>query len=774
MTAPAMTRPPTSRPPAGRNPNPPPSGSGLAAGRGYLLTEAALVMLTVAAALDLSRLFLHRSTFLGPVLLTALAVHGVCWLCRRHGLGLAVAALGSVVVFALLASWTLFPHHLAYGVPSRATAHEARLALSAAMRQYRTAVVPTPIAAGFTLASAAGCAVVAFLGDWAAFRMRATVEACLPSFSVFVFSAALAQGHGAVFAAGFWLAAALAFLLVREAGLERPGPAWFASRAGRGPVALLQAGALIGVLALVVGLAIGPYLPGASTHALVNWRHHGGGGGGGGRTTGSPLVDIRSRLTDLSQTEAFTVTSDRPAYWRLTSLDSFDGSGWSLNDTYRHAGSTLTSPSASQSRSLTATFNVSTLTSIWLPSAFRPVRYSGPGKVSYSADAGSLIADKATSDGLSYTVQSSVPAPDVTTLEASPAVSELTDPSVARDLQLPAMPPLVGAIANEVTRGAQTPYEKARRLQDYFRSPEFTYDLNVPSYDGTNAIVAFLQQKRGFCQQFAATYAAMARLLGLPTRVAVGFTQGNIGSDGKLHVLDLNAHAWPEVYFSGIGWLAFEPTPGRGAPGAQGYTGVTPQQASDTGSTTPTTLSPTATTIAGANSSPTSTPRRAIPRDASAGGARHHSHAGLIAAALILGALIVLLAIPPILLWARRARRRAGATTPDQRALVAWAEVAEELSLVGAPPGRGDTPHEYARRATSRVALPVDATAAVNWLADYVVRVSYGPRSGGSDEESAMAEEASRVVTTAVTRMRTRWQRVVDVNRRALSRNGWR
>jgi hypothetical protein len=210
--------------------------------------------------------------------------------------------------------------------------------------------------------------------------MRATVEACLPSFSVFVFSAALAQGHGTVLAAGVWLAAALAFLLIREAGLERPGPAWFASRAGRGPVALLQTGAVIGLLTLMIGLVVGPHLPGASTHALIDWRHHAGGGGGGGRTTGSPLVDIRSRLTDLSQTEAFTVSADSPAYWRLTSLDSFDGSGWSLNDTYRHAGGTLAGLTSAQSRSLTATFNVAALSSIWLPAPSGPCITTVPAR----------------------------------------------------------------------------------------------------------------------------------------------------------------------------------------------------------------------------------------------------------------------------------------------------------------------------------------------------------------------------------------------------------
>ena len=70
----------------------------------------------------------------------------------------------------------------------------------------------------------------------------------------------------------------------------------------------------------------------------------------------------------------------------------------------------------------------------------------------------------------------------------------------------------------------------------------------------------------------------MLRTLGIPTRVAVGFTSGVPLGDGEYSVLGRNAHAWPEVWFDGIGWVAFEPTPGRGAPNAQSYTGLPPQQ----------------------------------------------------------------------------------------------------------------------------------------------------------------------------------------------------
>ena len=66
----------------------------------------------------------------------------------------------------------------------------------------------------------------------------------------------------------------------------------------------------------------------------------------------------------------------------------------------------------------------------------------------------------------------------------------------------------------------------------------------------------------------------MARSLGLPTRVVVGFTPGQLRADGLYHVAGLDAHAWDEVWFDGYGWILFDPTPGRGAPGAEQHTGA--------------------------------------------------------------------------------------------------------------------------------------------------------------------------------------------------------
>ncbi len=121
-------------------------------------------------------------------------------------------------------------------------------------------------------------------------------------------------------------------------------------------------------------------------------------------------------------------------------------------------------------------------------------------------------------------------------------------------------------------------------LQNHFQG--YDYSLDVDSGQGAT-IGRFLRARRGSAQEFSSTFTLMARAVGVPARVAVGFTWGDPVGEPDLEtgrqtyvVSDRHAHAWPEVYFDGLGWVAFEPTPGRGAPSSVGYAGVTPQQAS--------------------------------------------------------------------------------------------------------------------------------------------------------------------------------------------------
>ena len=122
--------------------------------------------------------------------------------------------------------------------------------------------------------------------------------------------------------------------------------------------------------------------------------------------------------------------------------------------------------------------------------------------------------------------------------------------------------------ARGVTSGTESPYEAAVLLETWFREAGgFVYDEQPPgALGGTPPLVDFvIDTKRGYCQHYAGGMALMLRLLGIPARVAVGFTSGTYDQDDREWVVsDTNAHAWVEVWFPRYGWVPFDPTPGRG------------------------------------------------------------------------------------------------------------------------------------------------------------------------------------------------------------------
>jgi hypothetical protein len=123
--------------------------------------------------------------------------------------------------------------------------------------------------------------------------------------------------------------------------------------------------------------------------------------------------------------------------------------------------------------------------------------------------------------------------------------------------------------AQRVVGSAQTPYAAVLALESWFRQRGgFRYDELPPQADGPPLVAFVSETKAGYCQHFAGAMALMLRLLGIPARVAVGFTSG-MQQDGEWVVTDHHAHAWVEVWFAGHGWLPFDPTPGRGTFGGQ-------------------------------------------------------------------------------------------------------------------------------------------------------------------------------------------------------------
>ena len=604
-----------------------PAADGAGRGGSYdWLAEAALVSVTVVVAAGMSRLFTDTS-FLRDVLALSLAAHVVTAAARRAGLPTIGAALLSVACFAITATVLLYTGTAWFVLP---TADTVSLALDHLVDGWDVAnASPAPVAPvpGLVLSAGAVLALCAFLADAAAFRLRSAGWAVAPTASIYGFTAAFGTGDAAILY-GILCCVAIGVTMVALWLRNRRAEAWIESVPGRGTRAMARAAGAALLLAVAAGAVAGPSLPGARAEPWVDlesfevtdaapwvdipppdpepWADFGSPGVAGSallpgsvegaRVLVSPLVQVRSRLIELHEEELFTVAvpEDQRQYWRLTSLDDFDGDAWRARSQYEDASGPLAAtldPSAAGA-SLQQTVMLTGLGNSYLPVAYELRRVIDDGGVAmeYEAYSGSLIKGRRVALGgpgrFSYVVDSAVPAiRDPDRLRRS-ETSMLKEDFLASNTQLPDdVRDLVRAETERITSDARSDYHRALQLQDYFRlDGGFRYDLQVHAAGGIESLEEFLFEARaGYCQQFASAYAAMARSIGLPTRIAVGFTWGEWdserGVDGAYVVRGKHAHAWPEVYFAGTGWIRFEPTPGRGAPGDFAVTGHVADQA---------------------------------------------------------------------------------------------------------------------------------------------------------------------------------------------------
>ncbi|MDH3680606.1 MAG: transglutaminase domain-containing protein, partial [Acidimicrobiia bacterium] len=418
---------------------------------------------------------------------------------------------------------------------------------------------------------------------------------------------------------------------------------------------------------------------------------------------------------------------------------------------------------------------ISALREIWLPAAFAPAEIvETTANLTWNAESGSLTVanDIPTSDGVDYSIVSSVPRFTTEELRAAPR----TVPSEIRGryLPLPTVPDLVRTEAQRVTAGATTQYDQMIALQEYFRS--FDYSVDLPPNEGLDPLEHFLNTRVGFCQQFAGTFAVMARVLNIPARVAIGFTWGDPiaeAEDGRTiyQVTGRQAHAWPEVWFDGLGWVAFEPTPGRGAPAAVEYTGVAASQDSliqpdnPDGPVTTTTAAPS---VANPIDPGLDIPEIDVGGQGSGQGAADQGGLSLTAVLWVLGIAGVLAAYfggLPAYHWFRRQQRRQRVDSPSRSVETAWAEVTETLELgFGLTRRPSETRREYAYRLASDMRVP---RPAMGQLADKATIARYYP-AGLSEADALRADELAGEIEESVnTRVPAwaRWKRLVDPRR---------
>jgi transglutaminase-like putative cysteine protease len=705
--------------------------------------EIPLVVVNLVVVAGFARVFEPGGWFAPLVAFTvfghlcAIAVRRAGW---RAGASTAIAVIG----WPLAVGWFLFADTLSWGLPTATTLEVASDALDQARRVYPVVVAPTEALRGFVLVASFGLWMAIWFGDWTAHRVRASAEAVATSGAIFVFCAILGSGQHQIVSAAAFSAAVLVFVAVQRATAIEREQRWLPSSPATAR-AVLGGAALATAIAVGLGALVGPALPGAGREPAFDWR---GGDGGGSRVTVSPMVELKKRLVEQSDRELFEVRATQRSYWRLTSLDRFDGQIWSSSGDFDAADEQLPSnvPPGLAASTITQTVRIQALSAIWAPSAFEATSVRRTTEdLRWDPDSGTLIvaSSRPTTDGMSYTIVSRSPAFAPDALRAASG----RDPSVVteRYTGLPAdFPALAERSAQDVTSGAETRYDQAIALQDWFRTA-FTYSLESPAGHSDDALVDFLESGVGYCEQFAGAFAAMARSLGMPARVAVGFTPGvqDPTDPERYRVQGRHAHAWPEVYFPGSGWVAFEPTPGRGIPGAEAHTGVAAAQDDTAGAPVPASSTTTAPTTSGepatdqSTAPATSEPSRTATTAGGAEPGESSSRAPWWIAALVAAGLAVSLAV-------RRSRRVRSAPVVGE-VEQAWAQVTEHLRRLGALEEEpGDTPLEVAGRSATGLGA---AGGELIELADLVTESRWAPDRLGDTQLARVADLRQRLTS---------------------------
>lgn len=529
------------------------------------------------------------------------------------------------------------------------------------------------------------------------------------------------------------------------------------------PYLALAVAALVGLGALVLTEAASGLVP---NQGALAWRSGGSGYGlGGSGFAPNRLVDLKQRIISRSNQVLFRATlgDDSPPadriYWRMETLDSFDGTAW-------RRGNAESSP-YDPDRGVPATDDLYRGTSHRilhqvqidnlrgegvLPTAGVPLQVQAmttggaslPTSTLLVLDDSALLAPSGLQRGATYQLVASHPDVDadlgalatgedgeLTPLFAAAAGEDVFNHSpIQAAVELAAPEDLerftelpedtstaVTRIAFVQTLGATTDFERAWLLQYWFRdSGDFLYSTEVSTGHSSLDLEDWLTDSTsrnyrvGYCEQFAASMAVLGRALGIPSRVVWGFTPGQIQSQENgtdlVVVRDTNAHAWVEMWMDDFGWVAFDPTPrGQFQPASPTAAFDPAEFVADTGDLD---------TLSAPN--PNLGPGGFIEFEdiPPVGGIQPTPRRWLLAPLV----LVALLAVIPAVKAFRRRRRMSRLRTGDITA--AWEEIVDRLIDLGDPMPPAKTPMEVARETDNAlVSLAVAYSSAI-----------YGGRTG--------------------------------------------
>jgi transglutaminase-like putative cysteine protease len=789
--------------------------SSVIAGANWFVTGlGAVVVVAVAGILTrLSRLASAVTATVAVLIAVVPLLSWPSWAARMVGLVLVVvtalsatgarplrgvAVLACYLAFLLLYLNLAFAHSSSFGflIPSHSS-------LSALGRLWRGSFADfrysPPIAdlEPVSLVAAAGIGAVAITVDILAVRLRRPAVAGLPLlllFSVPVASNLKVFGVPQVIIFALSLTGYLGLLaadgrerlrmwgrLVTFRHVQSP------DETGSGPDTreLAASGRRIGLAAVCLAIVIPVILPTMHAHDVFASGNGGGGGGSSGDSGVSPLLRVNSLLEGKQEPVlTYTTSASDPSeqYFQVYALnyDARVNQWLPLRSAdlptagklpWRATGITPSTPVSNVKTDVRISREYSGPAVLPLPYAPTQVVIKDDTD-GWDESAGSLMVFNNGLDmaSLAYTVRSTEPSPRPANIPDEPA-----PPSIRAEYGSYSGPDRaeLRAIAVAHTAGATTPLEKATELENWFLN-NFIYSL-TPRLPAGNWLPTFLTtDQRGFCSQFAQAFAVLARLIGIPSRIGVGYTGGTPvhGQGLTWQVTTADAHAWPELYFTGEGWLRFEPTPNgvRGQATAEvpvyANVGNTLTQHKINRSTSQT--NPAATTLPDRRHQPSTHLDHGFESGftpASKGaGSDPWLPIGIPAAVLLL------IGWPALIRLATRRRRWLTASSDADRAHAAWQELTDDLADYGLGFARAETPRAVARRVTRDAHLDESGMQAVRRISAAEERARYARLAEPGAGLKAQVQTARRAISASVPRRQRLRARLLPASTLATAR----
>lgn len=679
------------------------------------------------------------------------------WLWGAIGLPFALLALGYglrrlrlpviVVTLVELAAWAgaitavFFPANALLGViPTGGVVDAVPRAIAAASTLITEGVAPLtatrPLV--FLIVAALGLLTVAL--DHVVITARMPLLASVALVAVWLIPA-IAVPAGVDVVAFVLLAASVLLLIRSETRTRETRPAGRTPGRAGGVAAVATS---IGAVAIIAALAVGPTLQASAPAA-----------GFGTSTMIDPSLDLGKDLRRQDGATVLTLRTDGTAvpYLRVATLSLFDGAVWQPDRTSTvDLGAGPLEP-LDVSSDVAVTQTRTTITIKNLATAYAPVPYPATeidgltGAWQFAPYNRTVTGAQGATQGQAYTVVSDVVRPTLEQIRASSAGGA----GLRIDVDsIPAgSPPIIAELARQVTARADTDYDKLVALQDWFRGPEFTYSLDAPVQEGfdgqgADAVAAFLQAKTGYCVHFAGAFALMARSLGMPTRIVVGFLPGSFTGqvvDGQ-RVIDVTGrqlHAWPEVYFRGIGWVPFEPTKSLGTETRFDSSASTATAAPTTSPTQAPTSAPTTAPTAGVDD-----PQEGAQTDAAGTGPALIDLGPLLA---VLGAVIAVGVLPGLAGAVRRLLLRRRGTVA-----AAWRLVLDTAIDAGLPVPSSRSPRAFGALLVAKASAPAEE---MSRLVSAVERTNYAAAVPTAQRDAAAIRAALDIRAGMLTAMPT-------------------